>query len=70
MILEAEDHTTYKMRNKEGLWDGRPFEIAGAERCTAQKIRNALKHCAKNPNVEVAIILLPEVCDPRNTKRH
>ena len=59
VILEAEYHNIYKHRNCEGLWDGLPFEIAGAENGTASNIRNALKHCAKKPDSKVAVIFFP-----------
>ena len=59
VILEAEYHNIYKHRNCEGLWDGLPFEIAGAENGTANNIRNALKHCAKKPDSKVAVIFFP-----------
>ena len=59
VIFEAEYHNIYKHRNCEGLWDGLPFEIAGAENGTENNIRNALKHCAKKPGSKVAIIYFP-----------
>ena len=59
VILEAEYHNIYRHRNCEGLWDGLPFEIAGAENGTANNIRNALKHCAKKPGSKVAVIYFP-----------
>lgn len=59
VILEAEHHNIYRHRNCEGLWDGMPFEIAGAENGTANNIRNALKHCAKKPGSKVAVIFFP-----------
>lgn len=59
VILEAEHHNIYRHRNCEGVWDGLPFEIAGAENGTANNIRNALKHCAKKPGSKVAVIFFP-----------
>lgn len=59
VILEAEHHNIYRHRNCEGMWDGLPFEIAGAENGTANNIRNALKHCAKKPGSKVAVIFFP-----------
>ena len=35
------------------------FEIAGAETNLPNNIRNALKHCAKKPECEVAVIFFP-----------
>lgn len=66
VIFGKEDHTKQNQRNTEGLWDGRHFEIAGAETFTANNIRNALKHCAKKPDAEVAVIFFPNGFDPRN----
>lgn len=60
VILEEEDHTRMYVRNTEGLWDGMKFEIAGAETATPNNIRNALKHCARKPDCEVAILFFPE----------
>lgn len=59
VLLCAEHHNIYKHRNCEGLWDGLPFEIAGAETATSNNIRNALKHCAKKPGSKVAVIFFP-----------
>ena len=59
VILEAEYQNIYRHRNCEGVWDGLPFEIAGAENGTANNIRNALKHCAKKPGSKVAVIYFP-----------
>ena len=59
VILDVEQHNIYKGRNKEGLWDDKPFEIAGAENGTKTNIRNALKHCAKKPNVKIAVLFFP-----------
>lgn len=46
----------YKKKSCEGLWDGRKFEVAGAETATPNNIRNALKHCASKPDCEMAIV--------------
>jgi hypothetical protein len=60
VILGKEDHTKYKVKNNEGFWDEMAMETAGAETCSSANIRNALKHCAKKPDVQVAVIFLPE----------
>lgn len=56
VILEEEIHTIQNKRNTEGTWNGMLFEIAAAENATKKNIRNALKHCAKKPGAEVAVI--------------
>ena len=60
VIFGKEDHTKYKQNNCEGLWDNKPFEIAGAETATGSNIRNALKHCAKKTDSKIAVIYFPE----------
>lgn len=60
VILEEESHNIFKQRNCEGLWDGKKFEIAAAETVETGNIRNALKHCAKKPDSEIAVIVFPE----------
>ena len=59
VILGAEYHNIYQHRNYEGLWDGMPFEIAGAESATSNNIRNALKHCAAKPETRIAVLFFP-----------
>ena len=59
VILGAEYHNIYQHRNYEGLWDGMPFEIAGAESATSNNIRNALKHCAAKPDTRIAVLFFP-----------
>ena len=59
VILDKEIHDVYKHNNCEGLWDGIPFEIAGAETATPSNIRNALKHCAKKTESKIAVIFFP-----------
>lgn len=66
VILDKEIHNIYKHNNCEGLWDGIPFEIAGAETATPSNIRNALKHCAKKTESRIAVIFFPN--DNYNTK--
>lgn len=64
VILKYEDHTKHKIKNTEGTWNGKIMEIAAAENGESQNIRNALKHCAKKPNTETAVVFslneLPE----------
>lgn len=59
VILENEPHNHFNRRRVEGSWDGKPFEIAGAENGTKTNIRNALKHCASKPNVKIAVLFFP-----------
>lgn len=60
VVLEEEVHTIKNKRNVEGLFDGLPFEIAGAETGIPNNIRNALKHCASKPECRIAVIFLPD----------
>ena len=59
VILENEPHNHFNQKSAEGSWDGKTFEIAGAENATKTNIRNALKHCAKKPNVNIAVLFFP-----------
>lgn len=60
VILQKEDHTVKNMKNVEGTWNGKRFEIAAAETGTANNILRALKHCATKPNCAVAVVFFPE----------
>lgn len=60
VILEEEIHTIQGKKNVEGLFDGLPFEIAGAETGIPNNIRNALKHCASKPSCKVAVVFYPD----------
>ena len=60
IIFEKEDHTVQNKKNVEGLWDNQNFEIGAAENFTKQNIRNALKHCAKKPDCDIAVIFVPD----------
>lgn len=59
VILEKENHAVMNKKNTEGTWDGKLFEIAGAETALPSNIRNALKHCATKPDAEIAVIFFP-----------
>lgn len=59
VILGREDHTRHGMRNTDGLWDDKPFEIAACESGTPNNIRDRLKHCAKKPGCKVAVLYFP-----------
>lgn len=60
VLLEKEDHTKNGIKNVEGTWNNKPFEIAARESATANNIREGLKHCAKKPNCKVAILYFPQ----------
>ena len=60
VILEDEPQDVYKKKSCDGFWDGEKFEVAGAETATPNNIRNALKHCARKPDCEVAILFFPK----------
>jgi hypothetical protein len=59
VILEKEDHSLYKVKHTDGTWDGKIFEIVGVETGLENNIRNGLKHCAKKPNTEIAVLYFP-----------
>ena len=59
VILEAENHSLMNVRNIDGLWNGKKFEIATASTATPSNIRNALKHCASKPDANVAVLYFP-----------
>lgn len=60
VILEKEDHTKHGVRNTEGFWNDKPFEIAARESGTPNNIRDGLKHCAKKPKCKVAVLYYPK----------
>ena len=60
IIFGAEPQNMYRKRSTEGLWDNLFFEIGSAENNTPNNVRNALKHCAKKPNCDVAVIFFPK----------
>lgn len=59
VILEEEIQNVYRQKSCEGIFDGKPFEIAGAETGTSNNIRNALKHCASKKETKIAVIFFP-----------
>ncbi|MBR8784267.1 hypothetical protein IX308_000436 [Porphyromonas levii] len=64
VILEEEVHSIPNRKNTDGRWNGRNMEIAMVKNGTANNIRNSLKHCAKKPNVQVAVLnITSEECD-------
>ena len=46
-------------RHTEGLWNGKPFEVAGCETGSVNNILRGLKHCASKRETEFAVIVLP-----------
>ncbi|MBQ7389239.1 MAG: hypothetical protein IJW01_07710 [Paludibacteraceae bacterium] len=46
-------------KHTEGLWNGKPFEVAGCQTGTANNIVRGLKHCASKRKTEFAVIVLP-----------
>ncbi len=59
VILGKESQNEYHKKSNEGLWNNKPFEIAGAETATSNNIRNALKHCASKPGTRIAVLYFP-----------
>ncbi len=59
VILEAEPQNIAGKKSCEGLWDGLLFEVSGAENGTPNNVRNSLKHCAKKPKCEIAVLYFP-----------
>lgn len=59
VILGAEPQNVFREKKTEGTWNDLLFEVAGAETGTSVNIRNALKHCATKPEVEVAVVFFP-----------
>lgn len=58
VILEREIHTEQNIKNNDGTWDGKYFEIGAIEKGTSANYRNQLKHCASKPNVQVAVLFV------------
>ncbi len=69
VILGDEPQNRFGERSCEGLWDKHSFEVAGAETGTANNIRNAIKHCARKPGTEVAVIYLPNIVEIGNIRQ-
>ena len=69
VILQKEDHTVKNMKNVDGTWNGKRFEIAAAETGTANNVLRALKHCATKPNCSVAVVYLPNEVNLDNIER-
>jgi len=59
IILESEKGKPIGQRYTEGLWNGKPFEIAGSETGTSNNMKKGLNHCAEKPNVRVAVLYFP-----------
>ena len=59
VVLENEYSQIIGKRFTEGLWNGKPFEVAGCETGSANNILRGLKHCASKRETEFAVIVLP-----------
>ena len=59
VVLENEKFGDVGQRFTEGLWNGKPFEVAGCQTGSANNILRGLKHCASKRETEVAVIVLP-----------
>lgn len=59
VIFGDEPQNIYKKKSTEGTWDNLSLEIGSAENGTPNNVRNALKHCAKKPDCDVAVIYFP-----------
>ena len=59
VILEAENHTIANVKNTDGLWDNKKFEIASVKTGSSSNVRNALKHCASKPGCDIAVLYAP-----------
>lgn len=58
VVLENEKFGDVGQRFTEGLWNGKPFEVAGCETGSANNILRGLKHCASKRETEFAVIVL------------
>lgn len=67
VILESEGFGKDGERFTDGLWDGRKFEIAGAETATKNNIKKALVHCASKRITEIAVVYFPDVQPDEDT---
>lgn len=56
VILTRETHSIPNQKNIDGTWDGLRMEVATARTGTGNNIRDSLKHCAKKPGVDVAVL--------------
>lgn len=59
VILEEEKGDVYLQKYTEGLWDGKPFEVAGRETATENNILRGLKHCAEKKTTQIAVLDFP-----------
>ena len=56
VILESEKSNIIGQRFTEGIWDGKPFEIAGKRQARDKDFFNGLKHCASKRTTKIAVI--------------
>jgi hypothetical protein len=59
VIFGSEKGKPIGQRYTEGLWNGKPFEIAGTETGTSNNIKKGLNHCAKKPDVKISVLYFP-----------
>lgn len=59
VILENERFGKKGERFTEGTWNGKKFEVAGAENGTSSNIKKALNHCASKLDTKIAIVFFP-----------
>lgn len=59
VILQSEIGKDMGFSYVDGLWNGVPFEIAGAETGTSNNIKKALNHCASKIGCRIAVVYLP-----------
>lgn len=60
VILTNEISDEIGERFTDGLWNGKKFEIAGAETASKNNIKRAMLHCASKRNTEIAVIYFPK----------
>ena len=66
VILTEEFSNRINVKNPEGLWNGKYFEIAASETGTKRNIREALKHSVSKPNTQIAVVFIPRTSTTEN----
>ena len=59
VIFGSENGDVIGQKYTEGLWNDKPFEVAGRETATSNNILRGLVHCAKTSDVKVAVLDFP-----------
>lgn len=60
VIFGKEGGSGIGVRYTEGMWNGKPFEVAGNETATSNNVLAGLKHCAAKRITKIAVLDYPK----------